>query len=67
MDKRARERLNRRTMVDLPVPFTRGKWQRTKPVTIELKKGRNSLQFTLKTPNKGLSIKGFTLTPLKKG
>ena len=49
-------RLNRRTMVDLEVPFTRGKWERTGPVIIDLKKGRNSLQFTLKAPNKGLTI-----------
>jgi hypothetical protein len=27
-----------------------------------LKERRNSLQFTLKTPNKGLTIKDFTLT-----
>jgi len=58
-------RLNRRTMVDLEVPFTRGKWERTQPVTVDLKRGRNSLQFTMKTPNKGLSIKEFTLTPAK--
>ncbi len=56
-------RLNRRTMVDVELPFTLGKWERTKPVTIHLKKGRNSLQFTLRAPNKGLTIKEFTLTP----
>jgi hypothetical protein len=60
-------RLNRRTMVDLEVPFTLGRWERTQPVTIDLKEGRNSLQFTLKTPNKGLTIKEFTLTPVKRG
>jgi hypothetical protein len=58
-------RLNRRTMVDVEVPFTLGKWEHTKPVAIDLKEGRNSLQFTLQTPNKGLTIKEFTLTPVK--
>jgi len=58
-------RLNRRTMVDVPVPFTRGKWERTRPVAIDLKEGRNSLQFTLRAPNKGLTIKDFVLVPVK--
>jgi hypothetical protein len=58
-------RLNRRTMVDVEVPYTVGKWEHTKPVTIDLKEGRNSLQFTVRPPNKGLSIKDFTLTPVK--
>ena len=57
-------RLNRRTMVDIELPFTLGKWERTRPVTIDLKEGRNSLQFTLKTPNKGLTIKEFKLAPV---
>ncbi len=56
-------RLNRRTLVDVEVPYTVGKWDQTKPVTIELKEGRNSLQFTVRPPNKGLTIKDFTLTP----
>jgi hypothetical protein len=34
---------------------------------LDLKEGRNSLQFTLKAPNKGLTIKKFTLTPAKQG
>ena len=58
-------RLNRRIMIDVGVPFTLGKWEQTKPVTIDLKEGRNSLQFTVRPPNKGLSIKDFTLTPVK--
>ena len=57
-------RLNRRTMVDIEVPYTLGKWDDTKPVTIDLKEGRNSLQFTIKPPNKGLTIKHFKLTPV---
>ena len=59
-------RLNRRTMVDIDLPYTCGMWKHTKPVTIALREGRNSLQFTLKTPNKGLTIKSFTLKPLGK-
>ena len=58
-------RLNRRTMVDIEIPFTRGSWGHTKPVIIDLRQGRNSLQFTLKTPNKGLTIKEFRLAPIQ--
>jgi len=57
-------RLNRRTMVDVKVPYTMGEWQRSEPVTIDLKEGRNSLLFTIKPPNKGLTIKDFTLKPV---
>jgi hypothetical protein len=56
-------RLNRRTLVDVEVPYTLGKWGHTKPVTLDLKKGRNTFQFTVRPPNKGLTIKDFTLTP----
>ena len=56
-------RLNRRTMVDIPLPYTKGYWSETKPVLIDLKKGSNSFQFTVKAPNKGLSIRKFKLKP----
>lgn len=57
-------RLNRRTLVDIELPYTRGRWESTPPVAIELKEGRNSLQFTLEAPNKGLTIRDFQLTPV---
>lgn len=47
------------------MPFTRGAWERTAPVEIDLKEGRNSLQFTLPAPNKGLSIRDFRLEPVQ--
>ena len=59
-------RLNRRTMVDIAVPYTCGKWEDTKPVTVDLKEGRNTLQFTVRPPNKGLTINAFKLTPVRK-
>jgi len=57
-------RLNRRTLVDIPLPYTKGMWEDTKPVEVDLQEGRNSLQFTAKSPNKGFSIKAFKLTPV---
>lgn len=58
-------RANRRAMHEIEVPFTLGDWMETKPVSMDLKEGRNKLQLTLKAPNKGLSIRKFTLTPVK--
>lgn len=57
-------RLNRRTLVNIALPYTKGDWSETKPVLIDLKKGSNSFQFTVKSPNKGLSIKKFKLKPV---
>lgn len=56
-------RLNRRTLIDVNLPFTLGEWQDTQPVAVELKEGRNTLMFTCKTPNRGVSLKHITLTP----
>jgi len=57
-------RLNRRTLIDLPLPTSWGMWQDTKPVEIDLTEGRNTLMFTCEPPNRGVSIKYFTLKPL---
>ena len=58
-------RLNRRTIVNTILPYTKGAWQRTKPETVELREGRNTIQFTYRAPNRGVSIKDFQLKPLK--
>ena len=57
-------RLNRRTLVNMALPYTKGNWGETKPVLIDLKKGSNSFQFAVRAPNKGLSIKKFKLKPV---
>jgi hypothetical protein len=57
-------RLNRRTMVNIALPYTKGDWAETKPVPIDLKQGANSFQFTVRAPNKGLSIRKFKLKPV---
>lgn len=64
-DKAITVRANRRTMYEIPVPHTIGDWMETASVPIELKEGKNKLQLTLKSPNKGLTMKDFTLTPVK--
>jgi len=47
------------------MPCTLGMWQDTEPVEIALVKGQNVLRFTRKAPFRGLTIKQFTLTPLR--
>lgn len=49
--------------IDLPLPYTLGKWGDTKPVEIELIKGRNLLRFSRKDPNSGVTLKQFILRP----
>jgi len=50
---------------DIAVPFTIGMWDKTQPVEVTLVKGRNVLRFSRNEPVKGLTIKDFTLKPLK--
>jgi len=50
---------------DIAVPFTVGMWDKTQPVEVSLVKGRNVLRFSRNEPVKGLTIKDFTLTPVK--
>ena len=51
--------------VEIPVPYTIGKWQQTEPVQVSLVQGRNSLRLTRPDGSRGLGIKEFTLTPVK--
>jgi len=51
---------------DIAVPFTVGMWDKTPPVEVSLVKGKNVLRCSRGGENiKGLTIKDFTLKPLK--
>jgi hypothetical protein len=50
---------------DIAAPYTLGKWEQTQPVEVTLVKGNNQLRFTRNDPVKGMSIKDFTLKPVK--
>ncbi|MBA4192133.1 MAG: hypothetical protein C0467_29500 [Planctomycetaceae bacterium] len=50
---------------EIAVPYTIGYWQQTQPVEIVLVKGKNVLHFTLQDGSRGVTIKEFTLTPVK--
>ena len=51
--------------VETAVPYTIGLWQKTQPVEISLLKGQNVLNFELAQGSRGVTIKDFTLTPVK--
>jgi len=65
VDRQFLLRVNRRTLVDVDIPYTKADWMDTEPVELELKEGRNRISFTQYAPNKGLSIKEFKLKPVK--
>lgn len=65
MDRQFLLRVNRRTFVDVDIPYTKADWMDTEPVELELTEGRNRISFTQKAPNKGISIKHFTLKPME--
>ncbi len=50
---------------ELPVPYTLGAWEATQPIEVTLEKGKNTLNFELKTGSRGVTIKDFTLIPAK--
>lgn len=56
---------NAQQPVEIAVPYTVGRWDRTPPVEITLVKGRNVLHFTRPAPSGGLTIKQLTLKPVK--
>lgn len=52
--------------VEIPLPYTVGMWDQTAPVTVELQKGRNVLNFSHRSDGqpKGFSIREFQLAPV---
>ena len=51
--------------VETAVPYTIGKWQPTQPVELALVGGKNVLHFAIADGSRGVTIKEFTLTPVK--
>ncbi len=56
-------RVNRRTLLDMPLPYTKGFWEDTKPATMELKEGRNTIMITCRAPNRGFTLKALEIKP----
>jgi len=49
--------------IDLVVPYTLGRWQKTKPLQVTLQPGKNVLEFS--KPLVAFTLKDLTLTPVK--
>ena len=52
------------TLRELPLPYTTGMWGASEPIRIELKRGQNTLKFW-RSSGKGITIRDFTLSPVK--
>ena len=52
--------------VSMALPFTCGQWKDSEPVTLTLKQGENTLQFSrTDPPQAGIAVKSFTLKPVR--
>ena len=50
----------------LILPFTKGSWQKSEPIAVELKSGRNVIRlFRDFPPQYGVAVKSFKLTPVR--
>ena len=58
-------RINRRELVDVKLPYSKGMWTRSEPQIINLREGRNSIMVTFRAPNRGVSIKQIELKPVQ--
>ncbi|MEZ6057577.1 MAG: SUMF1/EgtB/PvdO family nonheme iron enzyme [Planctomycetaceae bacterium] len=57
---------NTASEIVMEMPFTVGSWQDSQPIVLTLKDGENTLRFWRdQPPQYGLTIKEFTLTPVK--
>ncbi|HEY3320149.1 MAG TPA: hypothetical protein VGP72_06775 [Planctomycetota bacterium] len=54
-----------KTPVEIAAPYTCGMWQQTQPVELSLIDGKNVLHFAVQDGSRGVTIKDFTLKPVK--
>ena len=54
-------RINRDDPGPFDLPYTKGMWKDSKPIRVKLEEGRNTISVTARTPNRGVSIKNWTL------
>lgn len=58
-------RINRDEPMPFDMPYTKGMWKNSEPIKVKLSEGRNTISITARTPNRGVSLKNWTLKPLK--
>ncbi len=54
-----------RQPVGIAVPYTVGLWQQTQPVQISVARGANTLRVELQQGSRGVTVKNFTMAPVK--
>ena len=58
-------RINRDEPMPFDMPYTHGMFKPSKPIKVKLEEGRNTISVTARTPNRGVSLKNWTLKPVK--
>lgn len=58
-------RVNRDEPAPFAIPYTKGFWETSKPIRINLSEGANTISVTARTPNRGVSIRSWQLKPVK--
>jgi hypothetical protein len=58
-------RVNRDEPAPFAMPYTKGMWETSQPLKLKLSEGRNTISVTARTPNRGVSIKNWQLTPVR--
>ena len=56
---------NNAAPIEIEVPYTLGKWAQTAATEVSLSAGKNTLRYNRPPESRGLSIREFTLTPVK--
>ena len=54
-----------KTPLEVAVPYTIGKWQQTPPIELTLANGKNVIRAALLDGSRGVTVKDFTLSPVK--
>ncbi len=58
-------RVNRDEPAPFAIPFTKGFWKTSEPMRVKLTEGMNMISVTARSPNRGVSFKGWLLKPVK--
>ncbi len=58
-------RINRDEPLPFAMPYTKGAWESSESIKVKLAEGRNTISVTARVPNRGVSLKSWTLKPVK--
>jgi hypothetical protein len=58
-------RIDREEPVPFDLPFTKGAWMETTPLEVTLPQGKTTISVTARAGNRGVSVRGWRLEPVK--